>query len=259
MRGGKDRRNAKSRASAAGGRNACRRFTFTFVLRQMPLAFLYYIVGSLLGAAASFALFAVDKSFLEFVLTVWFKRLLLGLTLLGSKNYTLWFVINNMAALMLVIIASVMIMMLVLGRRATFEKSWRFKRFGTIERRRPRITLFGIRIVPVGALLINGFLIAMFATYVLLGMGYDYFVDVVMLLLPHGINEVVALVIASSVGLAYIRILSPFILARRWDDCTMLGKSMLKSRVTFFFMTLIAILVVFSGFLEGALGLFVIG
>jgi len=255
MRGGK---NVKGAASV---RNAYGRLTFTFVLRQMPRALLYYIIGSLLGAAAAFALFAIDKNLLEFILTVWFKRLLLGLTLLGSKNYTLWFVINNIAALTLVVAASVMIMMLVLRRRTrrTGLKIFkRFDRFQNIEERRPRITLFGIYIVPIGALLVNSFLISMFATYVLMNMGYNYFVNVVMLLLPHGINEIVALLMASSIGLAYIKILSPFILARRWDDCIKLGKSMLKSRVTFFFMTLIAILVVFSAFLEGALGLFVL-
>lgn len=236
-------------------KNAYKKLTFKFVLRQTPYAFLYFVIGSLFGALTSFVLFNLNKELLMFILDAWFKRLMFGLTLFGTRNYTLWFVVNNIIALLLVIVASVLIMVFVIKGRTRF-RTWKFDRFRKFETRRPKITLYGIYIVPIGALMINGFLVSLFAVYIFLDAGMSHFIDVLMLLLPHGINELIALVLASSLGLSYIKILSPLILARRWDECIETGKKFLSSNVTLFFMIIIAILIVFSGFIEGAIGLF---
>ena len=235
-----------------------KKLTFKFVLRQMPYAFLYYLIGSLLGALLGFVLFNLNKELLLFILTAWFKRLMFGLDIFGAKNYTLWFVINNTIALILVVVASVLIMTLVIKRRLQLKGLKKFDTFRRLEARRPKITLYGIYIVPIGALVINGFLVSLFTAYIFLDMGMSQFVNVAMLLLPHGINELIALLIASSLGLSYIKILSPLIIKRKWEECIKTGKELLGSKVTLFFIVVIALLVLFSGFLEGALGLLVL-
>jgi uncharacterized membrane protein SpoIIM required for sporulation len=153
--------------------------------------------------------------------------------------------------LVVVSVAALMII-LHLQRTPTFYLSKRFYRF---EKYRPKITLYGLYIIPIGALLINGSLITFFVSYIYLTRSYQEFISMTALLLPHGINESLALLIAAALGLAYLKILSPLILNRKWQTATRKAKLMLHSKVTWIFLVIIALLVVFSGFIEAMLTL----
>jgi len=231
-------------------------FNVSVVLRKVPQAFLYYVIGSLAGVGFGFVLFNINKNFLEAVLNLWKKRLLFGVEFIGEGAYTFWFIINNLAVMLVVVVASVFILIQVSREPRGFKK--RFKRFRRIEKRRPKITLFGLYMVPIGALLINGFLISMFATYIFLNYGLARFTEAVMLLVPHGINEIIALVLACSLGLSYLKIMKPLILKGRAKDAIKTGKLLLKTDTTFYIVVIILMLVIFSGFLEGVLGTFVL-
>ena len=226
------------------------KFTIKFVFSQMPLAVVYYFIGSCLGTIIGFALFFLYKRFLIFLLEVWFRRITIGIRLLNGY-YTLWFILNNLVALMLVIVMSVFIFTSVL-------KSRRAKRFDFLEHHKPKITLYSAYMIPIGALMINGFLVNLFLTYTLFTYGVEKTTAAVILMIPHGINEFVALLFASSLGLAYLNILSPIIRRKQFGKALTLGKSLLFSNTTFVFIALIALLVVFSGFVEGILSYFVV-
>lgn len=230
-----------------------KKLTIRLVFNQLPRTFLYFIIGSLLGTLTGYILFYTNRELFEFVLTVWRKRIMLGVSF-GAQP-TFWFILNNIIALSLVVVASILIL-LHISKTPTYLFTKKFRRF---EKHRPKITLFGLYIIPVGALLVNSFLLSLFAMYVLLNFSFEKFVEVAYLLVPHGINELIALLLASSLGLSYLQILSPLILSKRWKKCVEVGKSLLRSNVTLFFVAVIAILIVFSGFLEGLLGLFAIG
>lgn len=223
------------------------------VVRQLTPSSLYFVIGSFLGVFSGLTLFVFNKDLLDFILTVWFKRILFGTTIFGNQ-YTFWFVLNNIVVLLLIVVASILIMFLIMRKRKYIS----YDRFGIMEKQHPRITLLSLYVIPIGALMINGFLLSLFVFYVLFNYGFDKFVTSMLLLLPHGINEILALFLASSLALSYIKILSPLILARKWNSCRKVGKELLSSRVTLFIITLIAILVLFSGFIEGALTLFLI-
>lgn len=222
---------------------------FHTVLKHLPFVFLWFLFGSAVGFVTSVSLFYSNKELLEFILTVWFKRILFGLKIIGSEHFVFWFILNNLTALLLIFVALILIMMLVFKRKMRF-----FKRHAIFEKHHPRITLMGLYILPLGALFVNGFLIVLFSTYVLLNYGQEKFITTIMLLAPHGINEIAALFLSSSLGLAYLEILSPLILKRKWSKAIKRGKELLKSKITFIFILLIVILVVFGAFVESILG-----
>jgi uncharacterized membrane protein SpoIIM required for sporulation len=89
--------------------------------------------------------------------------------------------------------------------------------------------------------------------YALLSVGFQYFKTLFLLLLPHGINEVFGLMLASSLGLAYLKVLKPYILKKQWKEAKKIGKQMLMSKTTLVIVILIALLIIFSGLLEGSL------
>lgn len=220
----------------------------SFVLKHLPRAILYLLLGLFLGSFFSWLLFNFNKNFLEFVIAIWFKRILLGINLFGEYS-AFWFIFNNTFALLVVIFASWFIL-------THISKTPEFlitKRFKKLKKHRAKIILSGLYMIPLGALLINGFLISLFITYVFLNFGFDVFIRVVFLLLPHGITESFALLLASSLGLAYLKILSPYILKGRWELCSKELKKLLTSGCSLFIISLVIILIVFSGFLEGIL------
>jgi uncharacterized membrane protein SpoIIM required for sporulation len=224
------------------------KFNFRLVLKQLPYSLLYLVIGSSFAVFVGYFLFNLDKKMFEFILTIWFKRVLFGAYLLGENSYTFWFILNNIVALFLVIVASIVII-------THISKTPEFiltKKFKTLRKYRPKIILTGLYMVPVGASLLNGFIISLLLTYVLLNFGFGGFTEIVLLLLPHGINELIALLFASSLGLAYLKILSPLILKEKWELCRKIGRNLLKSRVTLFVVLIVVLLIVFSGFLEGS-------
>lgn len=220
--------------------------TFESVFKKLPYAILYFIAGSALGALISYLLFNLNRNLLEYIMSLWSKRMLGGVAIFGGQ-YAFWFILNNIVALMLIIVA-----LLLINRFRTKTPTFLIgKRFGSLERHHPKITVAGLYIIPIGALMINGFLISLFVTYVLLNYGFSTFTRAVVLLLPHGLSEVLALFLASSLALRYLEILTPSIMGG--DRSVETGKRLLGSRVTLFVMILIIILVLFGGFIEGAL------
>jgi uncharacterized membrane protein SpoIIM required for sporulation len=238
---------------AAVSKKTLKSFELGDVFREIPRTLLYFVIGSLAGSAFGFILFNINENILKELLKLWSRRLLFGAELIGRGSYTFWFIVNNLVVMLVVIVASVFILTQI-SRRPRFVK---FKRFAKM-RERPKVTLFGLYMVPIGALVINGFLIAMFASYVFLAYGYEKFADAVMLLLPHGINEVIALTLACSLGLSYLKFLKPLILKGKSKGAIETGKLLMKTKTTFYIIVIILTLVIFSGFLEGILGLFVI-
>jgi hypothetical protein len=230
-------------------------FRFADVIQEVPKSLLYYILGSVAGIAFAFLTFDVNKGALEFLLNLWSRRLLFGVELIGENWYPLWFIVNNLVVMVVVIAASVFILIQISRRPRGLSK--RFRKFRNIEKRRPSITLLGLYIVPVGALIINGFLVSMFAAYVYLSYGIERLADALMLLIPHGINEIVALVLACSLGLSYLRIIKPYIMKGDQKKAIKVGKMLLKNRTTLYILVLITILVIFSGILEGILSLLI--
>jgi uncharacterized membrane protein SpoIIM required for sporulation len=113
--------------------------------------------------------------------------------------------------------------------------------------------------IPIGALVINGALISLFLTYVLLSSGFGTFSTAFALMIPHGVNEFVALVLASSYGLAYIHLIEPFVLKRNWKNITRTSRQFFFSQTTYVFIVLILVLIVFGGFIEGSLSVLVKG
>jgi uncharacterized membrane protein SpoIIM required for sporulation len=150
--------------------------------------------------------------------------------------------------MILIVAGSVLILINV----ARTKKFFYANRFRSIERRHPQMTVKSLFMIPVGAMFINGFLISLFCTFVFLNSGYTKLLDLILLLLPHGINEILALFLASSLGLSYVKIMEPLILKKRWDEAIAVGKRMILSKVTLYVLIFIAILVVFGGFVEGA-------
>jgi len=244
-------------------------FGVNAVLKEVPRAFAYFLIGAVSGAVAGEILFAFNNALFAFIIELWSRRLLFGLDfitkLTGGKNYTLWFVVNNLAVMLVVIAASVFILTRISSRNRLLEKRLE-KRFGSrfknlkkfrdIEKRRPRMTVNSLYMIPVGALIVNGFLIALFAMYVFLNYSAENFSRAILLLLPHGINEIAALVLASSLGLSYLKIISPMVMKGRMNEAIKVGGQLLKTKATFYILAIIFMLIVFSGFIEGTLSLF---
>jgi len=223
-----------------------KKLTHASVIRQLPRAFLYFIIGSVAGFIFGYLLFNFSKPSYEFILTLWFKRILFGVKFVGNQ-YIFWFILNNFTAMLLAIAATFIILTQV-ARKKTYLFA---KRFKNLEKSHPKMTLLSLYIIPIGALIINGFLISLFLTFVLLNNGFGNFTLILLKLSPHGIGELFALFLAASLGLSYIKILSPLILSKRWSLCIKESKKLFFSNVTIFYIFLIAVLVVFSGYLEG--------
>lgn len=224
------------------------KLTSRFVIHQLPEVFFYFVLGSVAGGAFGHYLFYSNKIFYEFLLTVWFKRILFGVKFLNNQ-YIFWFILNNFTA-MLVAIAASLLVLTQIAKRKTYLFARKFK---MSEKRHPKITLLSLYMIPTGALIINGFLISLFLTFILLSNGFDKFVLILLKLSPHGVGELLALFLATALGLSYIKILSPLILSKKWNLCVKESKNLFLSWVTILFIFLIAVLVVFSGFVEGIL------
>jgi hypothetical protein len=175
----------------------------------------------------------------------WSHRLLLGTQVLGP----FWFAVNNLMALLLLITASVLILVNV-TKTPTFLLT---RRFRALRRYRSRAILIGLYLVPVGALLINGFLLTLFLTWVWLDLGWPSAQLALTLIIPHGMAELFALILAASLGLAYLEILTPLVRAERWQAAAQMGKELLTSRTTLFIGAIILTQLIFSGLIEGAL------
>jgi len=217
------------------------------VIKQIPLSFLYFVLGCALGYVSSVILFYLNKNFLEYLIQIWLKRITFGLGYFG-ENYGIWFILNNFIAV-LMIIASIMLMMTLIFRRRKFYFSRKFEGF---ERHHTKVGLYSLYIIPIGALLINGFLLSLLLTFLLLNNGFSVFLLNLLLVLPHGITELTALILSTSLALVYLKILRPSIIRGEWETSKKIGKNLLLSHTTFLIIFFLAILILFSGFIEGS-------
>ncbi|MBS3055232.1 MAG: stage II sporulation protein M [Candidatus Aenigmarchaeota archaeon] len=222
------------------------KFNFTFVVSLIPKVISYLTLGFVIGAICGYLLFYANRPFYEFILKSWFQRILFGAKYLDNQ-YTLWFVINNFLALTLAIVGGMFLLMSIGRRRFAFSN-----KFKSFERYHPKVTMFSLYMLPIGATFINSFLISLFLVFTYLSRGYDIFLLSVNALVPHGINEIFALILASSLGLSYVKILEPIIMKKRWEEAIKLGKQMVLSKTSFYVFLFIAILILFSAFLEGS-------
>jgi len=221
------------------------KFNIESVLKKVPIAFMYFVTGISAGIFSGLLLYFISKQFYENLLNIWLKRILFGVSKFGPEN---WFILNNITSMLLIVGASLLMMIFIFKRRRYSNK-----RFRMFERKHPELTLHSMYIIPLGALVMNGFFIAFFIMYILLTLGITEFNLALAFTLPHGIVEVSGLLLATSLGLAYIDILKPYVLGRKWKESIKIGKRLLFSRTTLIFVVIILVLVVFSGYIEGSL------
>ena len=222
-----------------------KKLDFKLVLKKMPLSLLYFAFGYLLGFLVTPILFFLNRSFLEFILNVWSRRILFGINFF-PRGY--WFILNNLFVLALAIVSVLLIAMYV-----TKTPDYRLtKKFKVSKKKRTKIVLFGLYLIPAGSLTLNSFLISLFLTYISLNFGILKFLELARLLLNYAFFELLALFLATSLGFAYLEILSPFILKESWKKCKEIGKRLLFSRTTALTLSLVFALVVIAGILEGS-------
>jgi len=229
-----------------------KKFDFDLVIEQIRNSLAYFLIGVLFGSSVASFLFLIDKKLIENILSAWFKRITFGLKYIG--DYKLWFILNNLVALLMIIAALILILDMFIRRR-----KFQIPYFRKYERENSMITLYSLYMIPIGALVINGALISLFLTYVLLSSGFATFSTAFVLMMPHGVNEFVALVLASSYGLAYIHLIEPFVLKRNWNDIKRTSRQFFFSQTTYVFIVLILVLIVFGGFIEGMLSILIKG
>jgi len=220
---------------------------FGDVLKKLPLSLYYFAVGLAVGEVAGLLLYNINRAAYEYLLNLWSQRIFWGAPIFGVRN---WFILNNLIAMFLIVAATVIMMVLIFKRR-----KYQNRRFALFEKHHPKITLLSLYMVPIGALIVNGFSLSFFLTYGLLKLGFQVFTTSVLLTLPHGINEILGLLFATSLGLNYLDVLSPYIVRKQRAQAMRIGKKLLYSQTTFFVFVFIVILIIFSGFIEGNLTL----
>jgi len=227
------------------------RFDFGLIIMQMRNSLAYFLIGALFGSGFASFLFILDKKLLETVISVWLTRATFGLKYLGG-DYRLWFILNNFVAFLMIIVALVLLIGMFIKRRK-FHVSY----FAKYEKSHPKITLYSLYMMPIGALVINGALISLFLTFILLNEGFAKFSTALTLMTPHGLYEFIALILASSYGLAYIQLIKPFILKRDWKSIKKTSRQIFYSQTSIVFIFMILILVVFGGIIEGTLSILI--
>ena len=223
-----------------------KRFTLSYVLKFFPSTLKYLFFGFLSGAVFGFALFYVNKNLYQEILQTWSKRILFGAALLQNQ-YTLWFIANNLIALVFAIIGIVLLLILI-SRRKRFTSN----RFAAFEKHHPKITLASLYMIPIGVVFINSFLITLFLTYTYLNDGFQKLMLVFVAIFPNGINEILALMLASSLGLSYLKIMRNLILKNKMREAIKVGKQLVFSKTSLYIFILIVILIVFAAYLEGS-------
>jgi len=178
-------------------------------------------------------------------LQLWLTRTIFGAKFL-DYHYSTWFAINNLATIV-VMVVGVLFIMFLMSKRRRFASN----RFAAYEKHHPKMTLVSLYMIPVGAVFINSFLIGFLLAFAYLNFGFSEFAIIASSLFPHGINEILALLFASSLGLAYLKIIEPLVLKNKLNEAIQIGKKLIFSRTTFYILAFIIILILFSAFLEG--------
>jgi hypothetical protein len=199
----------------------------------------------LFGIGLTYFLHVFNPVVLEILVRVWSERLLLGMRLFGVT----WFILNNVLAMFLLLTACFLILIWV----TKTPEYYLTKVFKRARKYRARLIWFGLRLIPMGALFVNSFLITLLLSWVWLKFGSGVALNIALLLLPHGLNELIALVLATSLVLAYLHVLSPFVLAERWKEAARQAKSLLVAKPTLVIALIILAQLTLSGAIEGVL------
>jgi len=231
--------------------SAKEKIIFRDVVAQLPFSFLYFAVSSVIGFTTGLILFAANKEWLDYLIQLWIRRTTFGLQYFNG-NYKLWFITNNLAAILMIVVGILLLAVMIMRRKYVARNSmqWKARMF---EKHHPRVTLYSFYMLPVGALAINGFLISLFLSYSYLNFTTEKFLTSFLLLLPHGVSELLALFIASSLGFEFIKKMRPYIMSGEWPKAVVASKNLLHSRATIIIFIFIILLILFSGFIEGSL------
>lgn len=223
-----------------------RELSLSDVIKNFGISVFSFTAGLSFGVFFGFFLSIADKSLLQSMINFFVERTTFGEQYFGS--YKIWFIVNNLFALLLIVGSAVLMMSVFLRKkRPTY-----FKKFRRFEETRPKVTLYSLYVIPIGALFINGAIVSLLLVYTLVNFGYKQFETVFILLTPHGATELLGLIFASSIVLAYLEVLKPYILNGRWDDAKKIGKRLLFSNVTLIVVFFIVLLIIFSGYIEGS-------
>ena len=225
------------------------KFGFYLIIEKMRDSLLYLLIGALLGSGIGSFLFAADRKIIDSILSFWFKRMMFGLEYVGN-DYRLWFILNNLMAFLMIIIAIFLIIFMFMKKKK-FGNNY----FKSYEEEHPIITLYSLYMMPIGALIINGALVSLFLTFTFLDGGFVKFSTALSLMMPHGLNEFIALILASSYGLAFIQTIEKLVLKKKWKEIRKISKKIFLSQITLLFIIFIIILVFFGGIAEGTLSL----
>jgi len=223
-------------------------FDFGLIIKQVRNSLAYFFIGIFFGSAISSFLFLLDENMLEKILNLWFERTTFGVKYFG--DYRIWFIANNLFALFMVIISLVIITSIFLRKRKLHHSY-----FADYENKHPIVTLYSLYMMPVGALLINGAIVSLFLTTILLRDGMEKFSTALSLITPHGLYEFLALILVASYSLSYIQIIKPLVLKKDWKGIKKASKKIFFSNTSMVFIFMIVILVVFGGIIEGSLSL----
>ena len=225
------------------------KFDFSLIVRQMGLSFACSIIGVMLGSGFASFLFIVDKDIIKIILSAWLKRVTFGVEYFGG-DYRLWFIVNNLIAFMMIVVSIVLLVSMFIKRR-----KMQISYFKNYEEKHPLVTLYSLYMIPIGALIINSALVSLFLTFIFFDQGAASFSTAFTLMMPHGAYEFIALILTSSYGLAYIKMIKQFVLKKNWRAVVKTSKQIFFSQTSVIFIIMILILVVFGGIIEGSLSM----
>ena len=94
-------------------------FGFPTVLNKLPLIFLLFVLGLSAGFVFGSIVFKFYREVYQILVEVWSKRVLFGANYLGG-NYGVWFILNNLMVMALLVGISLLFMMFVLHRKKSF-------------------------------------------------------------------------------------------------------------------------------------------
>jgi hypothetical protein len=215
------------------------RLSFGFVLAQVPTILAWLAIGALSGIGIA-SMLSFNPTYLDALVELFSRRLLLGMPLLGTS----WFVFNNLLAFLSLIAGCGLIL---LGVTKTPE--YLITSLKGMRSYRSRIILLGLHILPKGAAFLNAFVTGLLLTWSWFRLGVGV-VRIIALLIPHALNELVALVLITSLVLAHVKLLSTLILEERWADARQRLKELMGSSTSCALILIVLIQVLLSGLIE---------
>src|SRR3989344_1810080 len=94
-------------------------FGFPTVLNKLPLMIMLFVFGMTSGFAVGSIVFEFNREAFQTLVELWSKRILFGVNYLGG-NYSVWFILNNLFVMTLLVAISLLFMMFILHRKKYF-------------------------------------------------------------------------------------------------------------------------------------------